>query len=77
VRLKAGQVRAKNVANQLTKNVLTWSVGVLVFFLVGAGVSSVVGDFTGGGGFTPAALTAVWGGGSGAWSHGCSARCLP
>ncbi|WP_246045603.1 ammonium transporter [Halorussus ruber] len=41
--LEAGQVRSKNVANQLTKNMLTWSVGVLVFFLVGAGVSSVVG----------------------------------
>ncbi|MFB6108128.1 MAG: ammonium transporter [Haloplanus sp.] len=41
--LEAGQVRSKNVANQLTKNMLTWSVGVLVFFLVGAGVSHVVG----------------------------------
>ncbi|PSP86126.1 ammonium transporter [Halobacteriales archaeon QS_1_68_17] len=41
--LEAGQVRAKNVANQLTKNMLTWSVGVIVFFLVGAGVSGLVG----------------------------------
>ncbi|MFW5964050.1 MAG: ammonium transporter [Natronomonas sp.] len=41
--LEAGQVRSKNVANQLTKNMLTWSVGVVVFFLVGAGVSSLVG----------------------------------
>ncbi|UPV75678.1 ammonium transporter [Halorussus limi] len=41
--LEAGQVRSKNVANQLTKNMLTWSVGVLVYFLVGAGLSSVVG----------------------------------
>ncbi|WP_238398225.1 ammonium transporter [Halorussus salinus] len=41
--LEAGQVRSKNVANQLTKNMLTWSVGVLVYFLVGAGISSVVG----------------------------------
>ncbi|MFB6123264.1 MAG: ammonium transporter [Haloferacaceae archaeon] len=41
--LEAGQVRSKNVANQLTKNMLTWSVGVVVFFLVGAGVSGVVG----------------------------------
>ncbi|MFC7047423.1 ammonium transporter [Halobacteriaceae archaeon GCM10025711] len=47
--LEAGQVRSKNVANQLTKNLLTWSVGVTVFFLVGAGVSSVVGGMTGGG----------------------------
>jgi Amt family ammonium transporter len=46
--LEAGQVRSKNVANQLTKNMLTWSVGVVVFFLVGAGVSSLVG----GGGFS-------------------------
>jgi Amt family ammonium transporter len=41
--LEAGQVRSKNVANQLTKNMLTWSIGVVVFFLVGAGVSSLVG----------------------------------
>ena len=46
--LEAGQVRSKNVANQLTKNLLTWSVGVTVFFLVGAGISSLVG----GGGFS-------------------------
>ncbi|MFC6756625.1 MULTISPECIES: ammonium transporter [Haloarcula] len=48
--LEAGQVRSKNVANQLTKNLLTWSVGVTVFFLIGAGFSSLVG----GGGFVPA-----------------------
>ena len=48
--LEAGQVRSKNVANQLTKNLLTWSVGVSVFFVIGAGVSSLVG----GGGFSPA-----------------------
>ncbi len=41
--LEAGQVRAKNVANQLTKNLLTWSVGVTVFFFIGAGVSGLVG----------------------------------
>jgi len=45
--LEAGQVRSKNVANQLTKNLLTWSIGVTVFFLIGAGISSLVG----GGGF--------------------------
>jgi Amt family ammonium transporter len=33
--LEAGQVRSKNVANQLTKNLLTWAVGVSVFFLLG------------------------------------------
>ncbi|MFB6310280.1 MAG: ammonium transporter [Salinirussus sp.] len=48
--LEAGQVRSKNVANQLTKNLLTWSVGVVVFFLIGAGVSAMVGSLTGGGG---------------------------
>jgi len=41
--LEAGQVRSKNVANQLTKNMLTWSVGVIVFFLVGQGIANVVG----------------------------------
>ncbi|GCF13784.1 ammonium transporter [Haloarcula mannanilytica] len=48
--LEAGQVRSKNVANQLTKNLLTWSVGVLLFFLVGSGISSLVGT----GSFSPA-----------------------
>ncbi|MFB6136387.1 MAG: ammonium transporter, partial [Halobacteriaceae archaeon] len=56
--LEAGQVRSKNVANQLTKNMLTWSVGVAVFFLVGAGVSSVVG----GSGFAT-----TWTAGSSGW----------
>jgi len=41
--LEAGQVRSKNVANQLTKNLLTWSVGISVYFLVGAGVYAVAG----------------------------------
>jgi Amt family ammonium transporter len=60
--LEAGQVRSKNVANQLTKNLLTWSVGVVAFFLVGAGVSSLVG----GGGFNwvagndPASWASGW-----------------
>ncbi|RLM56877.1 ammonium transporter [Halobellus sp. Atlit-31R] len=47
--LEAGQVRSKNVANQLTKNLLTWSVGVIVFFLAGAAISTIVGGLTGGG----------------------------
>ncbi|WP_411964989.1 ammonium transporter [Haloferax sp. YSMS24] len=50
--LEAGQVRAKNVANQLTKNLLTWSIGVIVFFLLGAAVSSIVAGITGGPGTT-------------------------
>ena len=41
--LEAGQVRSKNVANQLTKNLLTWSIGVVVFFLIGTGLASAVG----------------------------------
>jgi Amt family ammonium transporter len=57
--LEAGQVRSKNVANQLTKNMLTWSVGVIIYFLVGAGVSSLVG-----GGANPFGYIA---GGSDAW----------
>ncbi|ERH08770.1 MAG: ammonium transporter [halophilic archaeon J07HX64] len=40
--LEAGQVRSKNVANQLTKNLLTWAVGVMVFFLIGAAASNVL-----------------------------------
>ncbi|WP_121820942.1 ammonium transporter [Halostella salina] len=54
--LEAGQVRSKNVANQLTKNLLTWSVGVLAFFVVGAGVSTVIGTLTSSGTFAPADL---------------------
>jgi Amt family ammonium transporter len=46
--LEAGQVRSKNVANQLTKNMLTWSVGVIMFFFVGAAISTIVGQATGG-----------------------------
>jgi Amt family ammonium transporter len=45
--LEAGQVRSKNVANQLTKNMLTWSVGVIVFFLVGQGIANLVGGASG------------------------------
>jgi Amt family ammonium transporter len=50
--LEAGQVRAKNVANQLTKNLLTWSIGVIAFFLVGAAVSTIAGGVTGGGSYS-------------------------
>src|SRR6056297_872886 len=49
--LEAGQVRSKNVANQLTKNMLTWAVGVIMFFLVGAGVEALVAAATGAGGY--------------------------
>ncbi len=63
--LEAGQVRSKNVANQLTKNLLTWSIGVTVFFLIGAGVSGAVGSLTGGGGNY--SLFATLSAGSGGW----------
>ncbi len=49
--LEAGQVRSKNVANQLTKNMLTWGVGVSVFFVIGTGFESLMT----GAGFAPAA----------------------
>ncbi|MFW5974192.1 MAG: ammonium transporter, partial [Natrialbaceae archaeon] len=49
--LESGQVRSKNVANQLTKNLLTWSVGVVVFFLIGVGIA----DTLGGGSFSAGA----------------------
>ena len=49
--LEAGQVRSKNVANQLTKNMLTWAVGVMVFFVLGTGIASLAT----GQGFSPAA----------------------
>ena len=48
--LESGQVRAKNVANQLTKNMLTWAIGVVVFFVIGMGVANNVGDILAGGG---------------------------
>jgi Amt family ammonium transporter len=59
--LEAGQVRSKNVANQLTKNLLTWSVGVITFFLVGAAISTIVGGATGGGSYSVGgAFTDIW-----------------
>jgi Amt family ammonium transporter len=63
--LEAGQVRSKNVANQLTKNLLTWSLGVMAFFVVGAGVSSLVGG--GGFSFTGSADPASW---ASSWLYG-------
>ncbi|MFB6147005.1 MAG: ammonium transporter [Halobacteriaceae archaeon] len=49
--LEAGQVRSKNVSNQLTKNMLTWAVGVITFFVIGATVEAVAAGVTGGGGY--------------------------
>jgi len=44
--LEAGQVRAKNVANVLMKNMTDWVFGVLAFFIIGAGFSGIVGQLT-------------------------------
>ncbi|MFA9516400.1 ammonium transporter [Halopenitus sp. H-Gu1] len=68
--LEAGQVRAKNVANQLTKNLLTWSVGVVAYFFVGFGVEAITGGLTGGGSYSLGALTAVMTASDGAWVNG-------
>jgi Amt family ammonium transporter len=46
--LEAGQVRAKNVGNVLTKNMTDWALGVLMYFIVGAGLASIVGMLTSG-----------------------------
>jgi len=65
--LESGQVRSKNVANQLTKNLLTWGVGVLAYFLVGAGVSALVAGLTTGGSIDGA--FSYLNGGSTAWAY--------
>ena len=52
--LEAGQVRAKNVANVLMKNLMDWGMGVLVYFLVGLGVAGIAGVLT-----APGALSAL------------------
>ncbi|SFF76866.1 ammonium transporter, Amt family [Halopelagius inordinatus] len=49
--LEAGQVRAKNVGNVLMKNMTDWILGVLVYFVVGAGVVTIAGALTSGGEF--------------------------
>ncbi len=54
--LEAGQVRSKNVANQLTKNMLTWAVGIVVFFLIGMGMANNVGSALAGGESTPLSM---------------------
>ncbi|WP_175416513.1 ammonium transporter [Natrinema versiforme] len=65
--LESGQVRSKNVANQLTKNVLTWGVGVIAYFFVGAGVSAAVAALTTGGGIDGA--FSYINGGSTVWAN--------
>jgi len=65
--LEAGQVRSKNVANQLTKNMLTWAAGVTLYFLLGAGIASVVGYLTGPDTLDLAGSFSYINGGSDAW----------
>jgi|AntDeeMinimDraft_5_1070356.scaffolds.fasta_scaffold04579_3 Amt family ammonium transporter len=65
--LESGQVRSKNVANQLTKNVLTWGVGIMAYFFVGAGVSALVAAVTTGG--STAGAFSYLNGGSTVWAN--------
>ncbi|MFC5971731.1 ammonium transporter [Halomarina salina] len=44
--LEAGQVRAKNAGNVVMKNMTDWSMGVIVFFLAGAGISTIAAALT-------------------------------
>jgi Amt family ammonium transporter len=44
--LEAGQVRAKNAGNVVMKNMWDWGMGVLVFFLAGAAVSTIAAMLT-------------------------------
>ncbi len=67
--LEAGQVRAKNVANQLTQTLVTLCVGLLVYFLVGAGVANIVGQVTGGDPLAIGTAFAYLNGGSVQWVH--------
>jgi len=62
--LEAGQVRTKNVSNVLMKNMTDWALGVLVYFVVGAAVATMVGAATSG-----TEITGVFAhmGDSGAW----------
>jgi Amt family ammonium transporter len=46
--LESGQVRAKNVGNVLMKNMTDWTVGVLAYFVLGYGLSSVIASLTSG-----------------------------
>src|SRR6056297_2222175 len=66
--LEAGQVRAKNVGNVLMKNMTDWTLGVLVYFIVGAGIAGVVGALTSGASFDLlAAFSYVGAPGSDGW----------
>ncbi|WEL20332.1 ammonium transporter [Halorhabdus sp. BNX81] len=47
--LEAGQVRAKNAANVVMKNLMDWSLGLLSYFLLGSAVAVIAGLVTTGG----------------------------
>ncbi|MEZ3117529.1 ammonium transporter [Halobaculum sp. MBLA0147] len=44
--LEAGQVRAKNAGNVVMKNMTDWSLGVLVYYALGAAVAALAGYVT-------------------------------
>lgn len=44
---EVGQYRSKNSSHQLAKNVMTWSAGILGYFLFGGAVSAIVAGLTG------------------------------
>ena len=44
--LEAGQVRAKNAGNVVMKNMTDWSLGVLVYYALGAGIAALAGYVT-------------------------------
>ncbi|MEE6210218.1 ammonium transporter [Salarchaeum sp. III] len=44
--LEAGQVRAKNAANVVMKNMMDWALGVIVFFLIGNAIYALAGMIT-------------------------------
>ncbi|MBS1263572.1 MAG: putative ammonium transporter [Methanonatronarchaeales archaeon] len=52
--LEAGNVRAKNAGNVLMKNMMDWSMGVLVYFFVGLGIAGIAAGLTAPGGYSVA-----------------------
>jgi len=44
---EVGQYRSKNSSHQLSKNVMTWSAGIIGYFIFGGAVSAIVAGLTG------------------------------
>jgi len=44
---EVGQYRAKNSSHQLSKNILTWSAGILGYFVFGGAVAAIIAGLTG------------------------------